>query len=420
MFFHPDTVKELTRRDSGAFDRIVSARNSPPGRLQSAMLSAAYEAFNLFAASAGLVAPALGIDTSDAPGKVQLIVRKVSTMLPATFVSEGLLRSRQDSEWHNSLPPDDRKDVDEHVMPIFSMVNGRAFMMDPAAFFDGAFTAAMLGPRCLVIGSEERRIVRTGHPSIRLKMNLEEIATVQPFLRYTPDHLSHHDRQRFSVFRIVDGDELTDLAGYSWSDWEAEAQRMGGAFQEAFAFHRQFSSDWRRLMPDVAEILARWQPKPLPAAPVPQRGHYTDAEQVVMLRYLADTLDRPDMPVTSYGMPAVTKAAGRKRIAFTVSAPNKERTLLFRVIIGPERGKFDFYHNNVTMHPKGRLYRDRFVENISEYTGLAYSSKPDTSNGHHHRFPGGLESVMSVLPVIFDTLIKTYPSWRDEWPGDGH
>lgn len=409
-----DVVRGLVHRElPAAAQAIVQAANPVPGAMRNAMLVAARAAFNLFAAHAGLAKPQ-PVAPGGAAQRIQSIIRKVSMMLPATFISEGRVLSLLDKDLLERLPWEERALVDEHVMPIVSLVNGKVFLTDPAAFFDGAFTAAMLAPRCLVIGAEDRRLDRLGHPCTGSKTGPDEIARALPFRRYLPDHLAGSDRRPFRVFRIADGSELMDFSGYDWSRWERETEALG-AFREAFAFHRQFSAQWREMMPDVAEILARWQPPSFPAPSLPPSGNYTDLEREAIRQCLQDALSRPDLPSTEDRMPAVTVPAPRKRVNFTVCAPDKDRKPLFRINIGPERRKLELFHNPRSMHHHGGRCLDEFVEQAAAHADLTFTRYMTTVTGYAYGLPGGLDNVRTTLPLLIDRIVDLYPSWRSGW-----
>lgn len=405
--FTPDAVRDIVRQElPGVGLNLDRARTPVPGAMRAAMMRAAEAAFAVFTAPEGQV---------ERPAqRIQSVVREVSMMLPATFISHGRLLSLRNRDWLLSLPHDDRGQVDEHVLPVAALVRGDAFLADPAAFFDGAFTAAMLTPRCLLIQAEDRRLNRRGHPGVGMKPGLEAIAHLRPFLRYMPDHLSGVDREAIQVFRMHDGSALHDLGSYAWSDWEREAAAFG-AFREAIDFHHEFSRSWRRMMPAAAEALHGWRPLPV-RPPSLAKGDYTDAERAVIRARLNELRARPDMPVTWFGQPAVTDPAQGKRINFTVDAPDRQRKPLFRVNIGADRPKFELYYNPLKMHPDGRRCMDELAMQVNLATGQGFRYETITKTGHGYRHPGGTDNVLAVLPVLIDHIVALYPTWRERWP----
>ncbi|MFV3076530.1 hypothetical protein [Niveispirillum fermenti] len=405
--FTSDVVRDIVRRElPDAGTKLERARSPVPGAMWAAMMQAAEAAFAVFTAPAGRV--------GNPAQRIQEIVRAVSLMLPPLFISQGRLMSLRDEEWLLSLPYDDRGQVDEHVLPVTALVRGDAFLADPAAFFDGAFTAAMLTPRCLLIRAEDRRLNRRGHPGIGAKPGLEATAQLRPFLRYMPDHLSGVDREAIQVFRMQDGSMLHDPGNYTWSDWEQEAASFG-AFREAIDFHHEFSRSWRRMMPAAAEILRGWQPLPV-RLPSPSKGDYTDAERTVIRARLDELRARPDMPVTWFGQPAVTDPAQGKRINFTVDAPDRQRKPLFRVNIGADRPKFELCYSPLRMHPDGRRCVDELAMQVNPVIGHGFRCQTIARTGHGYRHPGGMDNVLSVLPVLIDHIVTLYPVWRERWP----
>jgi hypothetical protein len=394
--------------------------------------------------------------------EVQKRVRAASYALPAAFVSGDRLLAADDPEWYASLVRAQRNPIDEHVVPLKWQVPGVEFLKDPAAYFDGAFTAAMVAPRCLVLGTEDRVLSRLRHPCQGFTFEGRGRIDGRPFLRYAPDNLSRRATKPIRVFRLQDGSELSDLANYTMSAWEVEMARYC-AFAEAFVFHRRFSATWREMLPEVAAMLRSWKspvrhkPHCVEEFASLKAGHFDKDELEEITGLAGKLLARPSNPDAGSGK-AIVLPEGNMRVTIDIVGPGNKG--LLRLNIGAERSRFEFYTvsgprlGKRSMFACGRACLDQLRNTLASKARLklkprltdvkreelerqARSAGPDEARaardaasrlgpgfGYYLEREPGMEAkdtVIEALPKVIDAIEILYPKWLAmmRWELDG-
>lgn len=322
---------------------------------------------------------------------------------PRLFITCGTIRSYLEPEWFANLIHDERKYIDEHVIPLTAAVSGDRFLGDPLAYLGEKFTRAMLTPQCIVIGAEDRRLERLRHPNQSF-----------PFLRYTAAHLSDGGKTPIHVYRVTDGSEV-DLLTYTQQEWEAELAEQP-LLRSGLDFHRAFSASWGSMFPAEKAVIAGWNPRRFPP-PTRPKGNFDELERDSIRGALKGLLAAPDVPQTDLSLSSIQLADSSQRISVLVL--NRVRQSLFRITIGPERKKFVLYHTHNGFLASGLERLHELMSLLDDAYNLHFTSRPEKNNTHRTLYWLNLnedlppvENVLNILDPIIASITKLYPGWN--------
>lgn len=347
-----------------------------------------------------------GQDSKAHGQKLQQAVRHASNwpckkVMPL-FVTGGFVRAKLDKAWRLWLTEDERKPTDEHVVPVTHTVNGLGSLGRPEDLF-AALARAMIAPICRVIGYEDRRIPRT---------DIDD--WTRPFDRYAAPSVTRLGEPPIEVYRSADG-TLVDVAGFTWDHWLAEMDAhplytSGRQFFER-EFRKRFAESWAAIFAGAAAL------KP-PALPPVGRdngnvgAHNFTPDEVEHIQHgISEYLGRADVPLTAAGHPSIRVPVGRSRVQVVQRSHSHDE--LFCINIGPERRKFELYHNPERHHaPEGRARLIEVHRQIRQGIQLIDRPPNDVRHafGYHRAGPGPFTAERAVRDTIvcIDAMLAAY------------
>lgn len=325
-------------------------------------------------------------------------------MLPP-FISEGSVKALDNPDWLSTLCYGEQPDVFEHVIPIESALNGHVFLQSakpaltpprpeeaPSSF--NLLSRVLLTPTCRVISFEDRRLATYLHPD-----------WTHPFTRYKEANDDFPDHEAIRIYSTRTGQEIS-LANYTWYDFQEELA-ASRAYAPALQFIQSLPDYIDMHYGDVLisddetaylELTSRKR--------LTSKTYYTREERNELER-LARTLSNSDTLLTAEGRRAIEIPVNRDRLSIDFLHPTVTgKPVAVRLNIGPERSKFELYHNTKNMNAGGKSVLEALAKRLRANNLDATLVAQGNMHFYHY---GKLEAPASTkLSILMEQVAALY------------
>ncbi len=267
------------------------------------------------------------------------------------FVSDGFAALAQNPELHAHS---EVYTVLEHVVPLVHEVPGLGRITEPEEFISG-IKRAFIAPVCAVPRFQERQLHQTWTPDAEF-----------PFRRYIHPNVSKREGQPILAFSSTSGDPIP-MENFSWESWLSvldghDLYRPGLEF-----YLERFDADYapgiRAMLVgagDLSLLFSRRKRRNGMAGN--QSGRFTETELGELYRAVTQAIVGHDLPAKTPTGPVLylRPSHGKGRVAVVLRSPEGRR--LFVLNIGPDKGRFEFYHNQTKYDLAGISAMTRAME----------------------------------------------------------